>query len=300
VYDTTKIVKYLDESPTNFLKEEEKGKPFYWNNMLWLPIYHNDGFVNSYYVKFEKLYFSLRGSELTITNSLQKFYMQNNYEAFTFSDVQKAVKKLDDCFDFSIYDAEVKKTSIAVVIGENEDNTFNNWLEYKGNKPLIMRNKAKVYGAHFKATNYNVKGYDKTYQTKTASNVCLKENFIRFELEGNARYFNVRKESIGIHKVSDLVDKTKFDALGNELLKVYDTIKKQPIIEYQNLQPKEIRLLATMSNNDCFKGLKKHHKETFKKDRIVYAKLLKTIEDSTLEKQIRDKIKNQIIYCQNN
>jgi hypothetical protein len=55
-----------------------------------------------------------------------------------------------------------------------------------------------------------------------------------------------------------------------------------------------------MSNNYCFKGLKKHHKETFKKDRIVYAKLLKTIENSTFEEQLRNKIKNQIIYCQNN
>lgn len=300
MYDTTKIVKYLNEPPTDNLTEEEKGKPFRWNNLLWLPRFHTDGFVNSYYVKFENLYFSLIGSELTITNSLQKFYMQNNYEAFTFSDVQKAVKKLDAYFDFSIYDAEVKNTSVAVVIKENEDNTFNNWLEYKGNKPLVMRNNAKVYGANFKSTYYNVKGYDKTYQTKTSTNVTLKENFIRFELEGKARYFNNRKDSIGIHKVSDLVDKTKFDALGNELLKVYDTIKKQPIIEYQNLQPKEIRLLATMSNNDCFRGLKKHHKETFKKDRIMYSKLLKTIADSDLENKIREKIKNQIIYCQNN
>lgn len=298
MYDTTKIVKYLKEPPKEVINQVRE--PFFWNNMLWLPRFHPNGFVNSYYVKLENLYFSLRGSELTITNSLQKFYMGNNYEAFTFSDVQKAVKQLDNFFNFSIYDSEVKNTSVAVVIKENEDNTFNNWLEYKGNKPFIMRKNAKVYGAHFKSTDYNIKGYDKTYQTKTVDNITLKENFIRFELEGKARYFNNRKDNLGIYKVSDLVDKTKFDALANELLKVYDTIKKQPIIEYQNLLPKEIRLLATMSNKDCFNGLRKHHKETFKKDRIVYAKLLKRIEDSSLENEIRTKIKNQISYCQNN
>jgi hypothetical protein len=298
VYDTNKIVKYLNEPPKEVANQVRE--PFYWSNMLWLPHFHKSGFVTSYFSSSENLKLWLRGSELTITNSLQKFYMQNNYEAFVFSDVQKAVRKLDNYFDFSIYDAAIKKTSIAVVISENEDNTFNNWLEYKGNKPLVMRNNAKVYGAHFRSTNYNIKGYDKTYQTKIINNITLKENFIRFELEGKARYFNDRKDSLGIHKVSDLVDKTKFDALGNELLKVYDTIKKQPIIEYQNLQPKEIRLLATMSNNDCFRGLKKHHKETFKKDRIMYARLLKTTENSSLENEIRNKIKNQISYCQNN
>lgn len=298
MYDTNKIVKYLNEPPKEVANQVRE--PFYWSNMLWLPHFHKSGFVTSYFSSSENLKLWLRGSELTITNSLQKFYMQNNYEAFVFSDVQKAVRKLDNYFDFSIYDAAIKKTSIAVVISENEDNTFNNWLEYKGNKPLVMRNNAKVYGAHFRSTNYNIKGYDKTYQTKIINNITLKENFIRFELEGKARYFNDRKDSLGIHKVSDLVDKTKFDALGNELLKVYDTIKKQPIIEYQNLQPKEIRLLATMSNNDCFRGLKKHHKETFKKDRIMYARLLKTTENSSLENEIRNKIKNQISYCQNN
>lgn len=298
MYDTNKIVKYLNEPPKEVANQVRE--PFYWSNMLWLPHFHKSGFVTSYFSSSENLKLWLRGAELTITNSLQKFYMQNNYEAFVFSDVQKAVRKLDNYFDFSIYDAAIKKTSIAVVISENEDNTFNNWLEYKGNKPLVMRNNAKVYGAHFRSTNYNIKGYDKTYQTKIINNITLKENFIRFELEGKARYFNDRKDSLGIHKVSDLVDKTKFDALGNELLKVYDTIKKQPIIEYQNLLPKEIRLLATMSNNDCFRGLKKHHKATFKKDRIMYAKLLKTIADSSLENEIRNKIKNQISYCQNN
>jgi hypothetical protein len=298
MYDTNKIVKYLNEPPKKVANRVRE--PFYWSNMLWLPHFHKSGFVNSYFSRSENLKLWLRGSELTITNSLQKFYMQHNYEAFVFSDVQKAVQKLDNCFDFSIYDAAIKKTSIAVVISDNEDNTYNNWLEYKGNKPLVMRNNAKVYGVNFKSTNYNIKGYDKTYQTKTTSNVTLKENFIRFELEGKARYFNDRKDSLGIHKVSDLVDKTKFDALGSELLKVYDTIKKQPIIEYQNLQPKEIRLLATMTNNDCFLGLKKYHKETFKKDRIMYSSLLKTTENSSLENEIRNKIKNQISYCQNN
>ena len=79
-----------------------------------------------------------------------------------------------------------------------------------------MRNSTRIYGAHFKGTNYNIKGYDKTYQTKAESNTKLSESLIRFELEANSRYFNNRKHPIGIYTVADLVNKSKFDALADD------------------------------------------------------------------------------------
>jgi len=298
LYDTTKIVKIIDKLPEEV--NTRPVEPFQWNNCLWLPRFNKYGEVTIYESYLGNLKLRLRGSELTICNSLQKFYMQNNYEAFTFSQVQDAITKLDTYFDFDLYSAEVKKTAVAVVISDSEDNSFKNWIEYKSNKPILMRNGTKIYGAHFKGTNYNIKGYNKTYQTQAESKTTLTKNLIRFELEANNRYLNDRKESIGIYTVADLVNKNKFDVLGNELLKVYDTIKKQPIINFKELQPKEIRLLATMSNEATSKGLKKYHQHTFKKDRKDYLKLLRTFDDNELEKKIRSKILEQIEYCKNN
>ncbi|WP_289046301.1 hypothetical protein [uncultured Olleya sp.] len=226
--------------------------------------------------------------------------MQNNYKAFSYCQVQEAISKLNDYFDFDLYSAEVKKTAVGVVIGEQEDNTFKNWLEYKGNKPILMRNSTKVYGAHFKGTNYNIKGYNKTYQTKAESNTKLSESLIRFELEANSRYLNNRKHPIGIYTVADLVNKSKFDALANDLLNIYDTIKKQPVINYQELKPKEILLLGAMKDKDSFNGLKKHHKHSFKLLRKDYSKLLDSIADIELENSIRSKVLEQINYCKNN
>jgi len=299
LYDTTKIVTLIDKLPKELVTRIKE--PFHWNNCLWLPRFNKyTGEVTHYESNLKNLKLWLRGSELTICNSLQKFYMQNNYQAFTFCQVQDAIAKLDTYFDFDLYDAEIKKTAVAVVIDGGVDNTFKNWLEYKGNKPILMRNSTKIYGAHFKGTNYNIKGYDKTYQTKSESNTRLTKNLIRFELEGNSRYFNNRKETIGIYKVADLVNKNKFNALGDELLKVYDTIKKQPIINYKALQPKEISLLAVMSNNATFQGLKKYHPHTFKLFRKEYSKLLKSNNNEELENTIRNKIIEQINYCKNN
>lgn len=298
MYDTTKIVKLIDKLPKEAITRAKE--PFHWNNCLWLPRFNKYGEVTTYESSIVNLKLWLRGSELTICNSLQKFYMQNNYNAFSFCQVKEAISMLNDYFDFDLYDAEVKKTAVGVVIGEQEDNTFRNWLEYKGNKPILMRNSTKVYGAHFKGTNYNIKGYDKTYQTKTESNTTLSKNLIRFELEANSRHFNNRKNAIGIYTVADLVNKSKFDAFADELLNVYDTIKKQPIINYQKLKPKEILLLGAMKDKDSFNGLKKYHKHSFKLLRKDYSKLLGSIADVELENSIRSKVLEQINYCKNN
>jgi hypothetical protein len=298
LYDTIKIVKLIDKLPIEAVTRAKE--PFHWNNCLWLPRFNKYGEVTTYESNIINLKLWLRGSELTICNSLQKFYMQNNYNAFSFCQVKEAISMLNDYFDFDLYDAEVKKTAVGIVIGEQEDNTFRNWLEYKGNKPILMRNSTKVYGAHFKGTNYNIKGYDKTYQTKTESNTTLSKNLIRFELEANSRHLNNRKHPIGIYTVVDLVNKSKFDALVDELINVYDTIKKRPIINYQELKPKEILLLGAMKDKDSFNGLKKHHKHSFKLLRKDYSKLLVSIADIELENSIRSKVLEQINYCKNN
>ncbi|MFD2543782.1 hypothetical protein ACFSSB_15755 [Lacinutrix gracilariae] len=298
MYDTTKIVKLINILPKEAVARVKE--PFCWNNCLWLPRFNKYGEVTTYESNIVNLKLWLRGSELTICNSLQKFYMQNNYKAFSYCQVQEAISKLNDYFDFDLYSAEVKKTAVGVVIGEQEDNTFKNWLEYKGNKPILMRNSTRIYGAHFKGTNYNIKGYDKKYQTKAESNTKLSESLIRFELEANSRHFNNRKHPIGIYTVADLVNKSKFDALADELLNIYDTIKKQPIINYQELKPKEILLLGAMKDKDSFNGLKRHHKHSYKLLRKDYSKLLDSIADIELENSIRSKVLEQINYCKNN
>ncbi len=298
MYDTTKIVKLIDKLPKEAVTRAKE--PFHWNNCLWLPRFNKYGEVTTYESNIINLKLWLRGSELTICNSLQKFYMQNNFKAFSFCQVKEAISRLNDYFDFDLYNAEVKKTAVGVIIGEQDDNTFKNWLEYKGNKPILMRNSTKVYGVHFKGTNYNIKGYDKTYQTKAESNTKLSASLIRFELEANSRHFNNRKNVIGIYTVADLVNKSKFDALADELLNVYDTVKKQPIIDYQKLKPKEILLLGAMKDKDSFNGLKKHHKHSFKLLRKDYSKLLDSIANIELENSIRSKVLEQINYCKNN
>lgn len=274
--------------------------PFNWEGFRWVPNFRN-GIVHKYESKYQNLKLELKEDQMFIKNSLQKSFLKNNYQTYTYSQVQDAFKQLDTLFPFSIYDCSLTFISMGMVIQEELNSFYNNWLEYKGKAPLVMRNGHKIYGAHFKSTNYNIKAYEKTYQVKKATGIDLKASYMRYEIEAKPIYFNNRKNSIGIYSVADLVDKDKYQQLANELLVVYQNIKKQPVINYQILKPENIKLLATYSNTDASNGLKQHHKYTFKKERKIYLKLVREFgKNNIAETEFFNKLNQQIQYSINN
>ena len=297
LYDTIKIVKFLDEIP----KELKNGvnEPFYWNNCLWLPRYNKLGEIVSYYSHLNNLKLWLRGSELSITNSLQKFYCSNNHSPFSYSQVKDAIHLLMAHFDCDLSTAEVKKIAVGTVIDAFPEDTFNSWKQFKNINPSFMKNKTKIYGVNFKATNYNIKGYDKTYQVKAENGINLPKSVIRFECEAYAKYYNQRKNSIPIYKLSDLVDKNIFKQLSLDLLEIYGLIKKKKVIDFSKLSPVELKLLATYGHPEISLGLKKHHKHTYKKERQQYLKLIKDLPETNNEKEVFKKLKDQIHFCIN-
>tara|TARA_R110001583_G_scaffold145679_1_gene297670 strand:+ start:3891 stop:4790 length:900 start_codon:yes stop_codon:yes gene_type:complete len=298
LYDTIKIVKYLDKLPVEALTRVRD--TFIWKNCLWKPRFNNFNEVVCYTADLKNLKLRLRGDELTITNSLQKFYMGNNYEPFTYLQAVEAVNTLNTCFGNVLLNAEVKRLAIGTVIYDVPENTFQKWQEYKTIQPQFMCNGTKVYGVHFKATNYKIKGYDKTYQVKQEARIDITENVIRFEIEANSRFINQGKDSVGIYKLSDLTDFSKFQKLGNQLLSVYGKIKKRKHIAFESLTPEQIKLIATYGNPFWANGLKKYHKHTHKKERQAYLKLLIKLNHSENENNIYEKLKTQVNFCLNN
>lgn len=294
VYDTIKIKKQLDQLPKEVLRCTIE--PFYWGNSLWLPSFNKYGDVVKYYTDMNNLRLKLRGHDLFIENSLQKFYMGNNYQDFIYSQVVEAFHKLNTVLPFSIYDASIIKLSTGVVIQEEAQPIFESWLEYKGKSPRIMTNRNTVYGAYFQATNYKIKGYDKTFEVKQHNQVSLYDNYFRFELEAYSRHFTSKSQPIHTVTVQDLMSKSTFNALADNLFLVYEDIKKKPFYNYQQMSPKDIRLLATMVNTETANGLKKYHQHTYKKDRKTYLKLLKENDNNKLDIQVLQQLKDKIEY----
>ena len=159
-----------------------------------------------------------------------------------------------------------------------------------------MTNRNTIYGAHFQATNYKIKGYDKTYEVAQHTGIKLNDNYFRFELEAYGRHFTSKSQPINTVTVQDLMNQLTFNALADNLFQVYKDIKKKPFFDYQQLSPKEIRLLATIANIETANGLKKYHEHTYKKDRKAYLKLIKENDNNKLNNQVLQQLKDKIEY----
>lgn len=292
MYDTFHIEKQLQQLPH---KAAQKSiEPFEWCGLRWSPHYNTHGYIVYYKSAIKNLWLQLRDDKLVIKNSLHKFYLGNNYEDFAFAKAQHAIQLLDNYFPFSIYDAIVKHIACGIVIQEDAQPIFDSWADYKGKFPQVMRNGTKIYGAHYKATEYNIKGYDKTYEVKNKERKQLNAPYFRFEIEAKAKYYNARTDAIPIYTVQDLVNKENFTRLSDHLMTVYKSIKKKPIIPYAALQPKEIKLIAAMNDKEAVNGLKKYHRHSYLLDRKNYSKLLKTIEENPFDNQVIQKIQSKI------
>lgn len=154
----------------------------------------------------------------------------------------------------------------------------------------------RVYGSEFRQTNNKFKAYDKTFEANKTSGVKLNEQLMRVELKGNYRYFNNRKNPIGIYTVQDLIDPIKYKLLANELLNFYSSIKKNTNFDFSKCSTKETRLYGYMNYVDTAKAMKRNHKETYKKDRSQYLKLLAKHKDLKQENIVLEKLNAKVDF----
>ena len=267
LYDTFKSKGIVENLPNEFLAGELKY--IHWAGYKWRPIDNKKSNVIGYQTNLNNLNLKLYGSELQIENSLQKFFMGNNYENFSFTQVLTAFEKLNKLLPIDIYKTQVKRIDVGAVINHNTEQEYNRWLEYKGKIPIAMIKRNTVYGKEFRQTNNKFKVYDKTFETKQTTDVKLQEALMRLELQGNNRYFNNRTNPIGLYTVADLIDPMKFKLLTTDFLNFYNDIRKKPNFDFSQWSTKEIRLYSYMVNTDTANAMKKYHKGTHKKERFI-------------------------------
>ena len=274
MYDTLKITYQVANLPIEVLEQREQS--FVWKGLKWCPTYNDKTkAVNGYKTSVNNLDLRLKGRTIKCNNSLQKWYMGNNYELFTYSQVVKALSKLNKILPFNIYEANIHYLAVGTIIEEEAKPILDTWLSLNGKQPESMLGNNKQYGKKFYLTDYNVKGYDKTFEVKTHERIKLNKPLFRFELEIYTRNLNKRKNSIGIYTVKDLIDKAKYQMLADELMCKYDKIEKQQNIPLSQLNNKEKEALALFQNQEILKQYKIDHYETFSNRRTVYNRIKK-------------------------
>jgi hypothetical protein len=298
LYDTIKSKIVVDNLPDAFLAGQLKN--LNWADFLWRPIQNKKSYVIGYQTELQNINLKLYGSEMHIENSLQKFYMGNNYQDFTFTQVLTALDTLNSKLPIDIYKTTLLRADIGVVINHDTNQECNRWLDYKSKLPNAMIKRNTIYGSEFRQTNNKFKGYNKTFEAQQTADIKLQEQLMRVELTGNSRYYNKRTNPIGIYTIQDLIDPIKFQLLASELLNFYISIKKKPNLDFSNWTTKDTRLYGYMNNPDTAKAMKQYHKETHKKERCQYLKLLSKHQDSAQENIVLEKLKSKVIFSINN
>lgn len=296
MYDTLKVKHQVNQLPKEVIEQQES--PFFWKGLKWTPIFNKKtNQVKAYETTVSNLRLELKGNVISCNNSLQKWYMGNNYQLFTYSQVVKALEELDSVLPFNVYDAYIHYLALGTVIKEEAKPILDAWLSLNGKTPIPMLGANKEYGKKFYLTDYNVKGYDKTFEVKTHNRIKIEKPIFRFELEIYTRNLNKRKNPIGIYTVKDLIDKRKYQMLANELLSKYDKIEKQQTIPLSKLNNKEKEVLALFQNQEILQQYKIDHSETFSNRRNVYNKLKKLSNNKHLtyiKEQLKISVKHTL------
>ncbi|APG65432.1 hypothetical protein LPB136_08720 [Tenacibaculum todarodis] len=292
MYDTLKIKHQVIQLPKEVIEQQES--PFFWKGLKWTPIFNKKtNQVKGYETSVNNLDLRLKGNIISCNNSLQKWYMGNNYQLFTYVQVVEALKKLNSVLPFNVYNANIHYLAVGTVIEEEAQAILNPWLSLNGKTPIPMLGANKQYGKKFYLTDYNVKGYDKTFEVKTHNRINIGKPIFRFELEIYTRNLNKRKNAIGIYTVKDLIDKKKYKMLADELLCKYDKIEKEQSIPLSELNTKEKEVLALFQNQEILKQYKIDHSETYRKRRKVYNNLKKSSNNKYLT-HVKEQLKTSV------
>ena len=231
--DTISIKNDLEHPPIQAL--ELRKTHFNWCGFTWIPVFKDSSQPPIYYyVKVKNLYLKLIGHQLLVSNSLHKLYHNNNYKPFTYSQVLEAFEILNNQLPINIFDSKIIKLSAGVVIEEDPQIVVDEWQYFLGKKYTPMKNKNKIYGAKYYLTNYQIKGYDKTFEVKNKTQMKLEKPYFRFEIDNcKPNFLNNKTNNIGIYAVKDLIDKEKYKKIGKMILDNYVKIKKLPKLDVQ-------------------------------------------------------------------
>tara|TARA_R110002033_G_scaffold42885_2_gene84124 strand:+ start:188 stop:1090 length:903 start_codon:yes stop_codon:yes gene_type:complete len=300
VIDTINIKDDLEYLPKQ-AKELQKTH-FNWCGFTWIPHFNDSSQPPIYYyVKLKNLYLKLIGHKLLVSNSLHKLYHNNNYKPFTYSQVVEAFEILNNQLPIKIFDSKIIKLSAGIVIDEDAQKVVGEWQYFLGKKYTPMKNKNKIYGAKYFLTNYQIKGYDKTFEMKNHNQVKLEKPYFRFEIDNcKPNVFNNKTNNIGIYTVKDIVDKEKYKKLGKMLLDNYIKIKKIPKLDVSTLSIKEKRIYAAINNFEIKESIRKQHPHMYKKDMIKYKNIIEGCDNSIFQNQVINKLQQQINYSINN
>jgi hypothetical protein len=263
------------------LKWQRMDQPFLHYGVEFYPVYNR---IHRCFYSFSAEHHNLRlkyypsSGMLMVSNSIHKYAKGNNYTDFTLSETKHAFQKLQDELHMNVMKAELKDIEYACVIQHESDfKPYYGLQSYKGRAYLQMQAKGQQYGLKCSATEYDIKGYNKTFQVKAVDKVDIDINLFRWEMHAKRmRYLHNKKPQIPIYKIEDLLNTTNMQYLADDLCRKYKDSMKAAAVNFSSFSNLgDIDIILRMRDPEVVKHLKQHHNSTYRRNKRKYEKLIK-------------------------
>jgi hypothetical protein len=210
-----------------------------------------------------------------VRNSLHVYRNGNNYSDFCLSGIRDSLEMLSDDLSVNIFEGRVHHLEYGCNIRvENPERLSRALVSYKSKNFCPMLYRGKTYGSACYFTEHRIKGYDKTLETSMNEGKQLGSNIFRWEVSVTAmRHLTNRAESVPIFTAKDLVNEDILLNLSIDLITKFNNTMKAQSINLSELTAHQIRVLATMRDEEVREHFKKNHHEAYKKDMRALKKI---------------------------
>lgn len=254
---------------------EPDDRPFEYKNILFKPVFNDEGQVYRFDANFNGLRLKYKhiARQLSIVNSLHKSRKGNNYDDFRLTELKEEIEGLSDHLSIDVAAGHIKKIEYGCNILVNDvNNVVNSLLSYRGKEYQPMTDKSNRYGTSCELSQYSIKCYNKTYQSKEPT---VPDNLLRWEIRvKNVQSLYKRKEPIPIFKVKDLTDPGCLHYLSKDLLEKYNETIKGPLLDFSRLSLRKMTAYARMSNRAIKDEMQQQHIHTYADDKRLYKRIL--------------------------
>ncbi|MDN3643612.1 hypothetical protein QWY87_12920 [Lutimonas halocynthiae] len=242
------------------------------------------GVVVRYVSKLDNLHLTIREDQLTIQNSITKYYHGNNYTNLTYTQLQEAICNIENILGVSIRKAKIMSFEYGCVIEDNNIPwTLSRLGHYKDKSPLSMHANGLIYGSFYANTTHKLKMYDKTSEIKRREGIILDKNHLRVEKCYTRSHLNSLRclKSNPIITLDDLASWKAYEILSQDLINSLSKIELKPMSkDLENLSSMNLRRWCYIQDPYFRKVMQKNHPKAFESDRRELNKLIQEYRES--------------------
>ena len=175
----------------------------------------NIGNLNLIVRKYE----STKKTKVTLTGSIHKFYLEDNYQDFCFADLVDAIYQLTQITEIPANEFIIHQLEFGLNIKCEIPSSLilENIISHIGLEYELKTFNQQGYLKRFERSHYVIKIYDKGRQCR------LNQDIIRFELKAKKMQY-LHKKDIPIQTFADLMNREVYTDLGCLLIKAFNEL----------------------------------------------------------------------------